>query len=175
MGFVSVSLSDALLSGFVTCASFTAVTSQAKYLPGLRLSWSNGEDYSLVKVKVLEAQSYPTLCAPMYCSPPGSSAHGTSPGKNTGVGCHVLLQGIFLTQGYTLHLLSLLHWQVHSLSLVPPRKPNPWRALSKFKNLPKMWCFPGSSAGKGSACDAGDSCSIPGLGRSPGEGNSYPL
>ena len=120
MGFVSVSLSDALLSGFVTCASFTAVTSQAKYLPGLRLSWSNGEDYSLVKVKVLEAQSCPTLCAPMYCSPPGSSAHGTSPGKNTGVGCHALLQGIFLTQGYTLHLLSLLHWQVHSLSLVPP-------------------------------------------------------
>ena len=35
--------------------------------------------------------------------------------------------------------------------------------------------FPGSSVGKESACDAGDPGSIPGLGRSPGEGNSYPL
>ena len=35
--------------------------------------------------------------------------------------------------------------------------------------------FPGSSAGKESACNAGDLGSIPGLGRSPGEGNSYSL
>ena len=35
--------------------------------------------------------------------------------------------------------------------------------------------FPGGSAGKESACDAGDLRSIPGSGRSPGEGNSYPL
>ena len=35
--------------------------------------------------------------------------------------------------------------------------------------------FPGSSDGKESACDAGDLGSIPGLGRSPGEGNIYPL
>ena len=33
------------------------------------------------------------------CSLPGSSVHGDSPGKNTGVGCHALLQGIFPTQG----------------------------------------------------------------------------
>ena len=32
-------------------------------------------------------------------SPPGSSVHGDSLGKNTGVGCHALLQGIFPTQG----------------------------------------------------------------------------
>ena len=31
----------------------------------------------------------------MDCSPPGSSVHGESPGKNTAVGCHALLQGIF--------------------------------------------------------------------------------
>ena len=36
------------------------------------------------------------------------------PGKNTGVGCHSLLQGIFLIQGLTLHLL---HWQTDSLPL----------------------------------------------------------
>ena len=35
----------------------------------------------------------------MDCSPPGSSVHGDSPGKNTGVSCHTLLQGIFPTQG----------------------------------------------------------------------------
>ena len=35
--------------------------------------------------------------------------------------------------------------------------------------------FPGSSAGKESTCNAGDLGLIPGLGRSPGEGNGYPL
>ena len=34
--------------------------------------------------------------------------------------------------------------------------------------------FPGGSAGKESACNAGDLGSIPGLGRSPGEGKGYP-
>ena len=41
----------------------------------------------------LAAQSCLTLCDPMECSPPGFSFHGDSPGKNTGVGCHALLQG----------------------------------------------------------------------------------
>ena len=35
--------------------------------------------------------------------------------------------------------------------------------------------FPGSSAGKESACNAGDPGSVPGLGRSPGKGNIYLL
>ena len=39
----------------------------------------------------------------------------------------------------------------------------------------KAWGFPGSSAGKESTCNAGDLGSIPGLGRSPGEGKGYPL
>ena len=43
-------------------------------------------------------QSCPTLCDPIDGSPPGSSVHGDSPGKNSGVGCHALLQGIFPTQ-----------------------------------------------------------------------------
>ena len=41
----------------------------------------------------------PTLCNCLDCSPPGSSVYGNSPGKNIGVGCHALLQGIFPTQG----------------------------------------------------------------------------
>ena len=68
-------------------------------------------------------QLCPTLCDPMDCSPPGSSVHGDSPGKKTGVGCHALLQGIFLTQGSNLRLFHLLHWQVGSLALGPPGKP----------------------------------------------------
>ena len=43
-----------------------------------------------------------------------------SPGKNTGVSCHVLFQTIFLIQGSDLHLLCLLHWQAGSLPLAPP-------------------------------------------------------
>ena len=35
--------------------------------------------------------------------------------------------------------------------------------------------FPGDSAGKESACNTGDLGLIPGLGKSPGEGNGYPL
>ena len=51
------------------------------------------------------------------CSPPGFSAHGKFPGKNTGAGCHFLLQGIFPTQGLNPCLLHLLHWQAGSLPL----------------------------------------------------------
>ena len=47
-----------------------------------------------------------TLCDPMDCTPPDSSVHGDSSGKNTGVGCHALLQGIFLTQEWNLGLLN---------------------------------------------------------------------
>ena len=47
----------------------------------------------------LVAQWCPTLGDPMDCSLPGSSVHRDSPDKNTRVGCHALLQGIFPTQG----------------------------------------------------------------------------
>ena len=51
-----------------------------------------------VKVKVLAAQSCPNVCDPMNSSPPVLCPLNCS-GKNTGVGSHSLLQGIFLTQG----------------------------------------------------------------------------
>ena len=57
---------------------------------------------------------------------PGYPVHRGSPGKNTGVGGHFLLQGIFLTQGLNPCLLCLLHWQVGSLPLMPPGEPI-WR------------------------------------------------
>ena len=73
-------------------------------------------------VRAKSLQSSLTLCDPVDCSPPGSSVHEASPGKNTGVGCHALLRGIFPTRS-NLHLLCLLPWQTGSLLLVPPGKP----------------------------------------------------
>ena len=46
-----------------------------------------------------------TGCEELDCSPPGSSVRGYSPGKNTRVGCHALLQRILLTQGLNPGLL----------------------------------------------------------------------
>ena len=54
-----------------------------------------------------------------------------SPGKNTGVNCYFLLQGIFLTQESNRHLLPLLHWQEGSLPLAPPGKP----IKSKYRSM----------------------------------------
>ena len=79
--------------------------------------------WSPTYVHTKSLQSCPALCDPIDGSPPGSSAHGVSPGKNTGVGCHFLLQEIFLSQGSDPHLLRLLHWWADSLPLAPPGKP----------------------------------------------------
>ena len=64
----------------------------------------NREKYTCA-VLCLVVQSCPTLCDPMVCSVLGSSVHGDSPGKNTGMGCHAFLQGIFPTQESNLGLL----------------------------------------------------------------------
>ena len=77
----------------------------------------------------LVAQSCPTLHNPMDWSPPGSSVRGDSPGKNTGVSCHALLQGIFPTQGsnpgllYCRWILFFFFLQVDSLPSEPPGNP----------------------------------------------------
>ena len=55
--------------------------------------------WTFFAVLCLVTQSCPTLCNSMDCSPPGSSVHGDSPGKNTEIGYHALLQEIFPTQG----------------------------------------------------------------------------
>ena len=72
---------------------------------------TNGFEPSILCVCVCThacAQSCLTLCDPMDCSPPHFCPWGF-PGKNTGVGSHFLLQGIFPEQG---SYLRLLHWQV---------------------------------------------------------------
>ena len=52
------------------------------------------------------------------------------PGKNTGVGCHFLLQGIVPTQGLNLHLL---HWQVDSLLSM-----SPWKPISQLSSVQSL-------------------------------------
>ena len=106
----------------------------------------------------LVTQSCPTLCDPMDCSLPGSSVHGDSPGKNTGVGCHFLLQAIFPTQGLN---QCLLHWQADSLH------------VCIYMSLYIGAIYIGSD-NKESAWNMGDPGSIPGSGRFPEEGIGYP-
>ena len=48
-----------------------------------------------------------------HSATPESQSPWDSPAKNTGVGCHALLQGIFLTQGWNSRLLCLLHWVIY--------------------------------------------------------------
>ena len=100
------------------------------------------------------------------------------PGKNTGVGCHRLLQGFILTQGSN---PCLLHWQVESLPLSPqgspmvkwylqlnggPQDASPlWQSIEERSHsvvsnslrshglyptrLLRPWDFPGKSTGMG--------------------------
>ena len=77
----------------------------------------------------MHAQKHPTLCNPVDCSPPGSSAHGI--------------------------------FQARILEWIP--------------FLLQRGGFRGGSDGKESTCNAGYPGSIPGSGRSPGEGNGNPL
>ena len=117
-------------------------------------------------------QSCPTLCNPMHCSPPGSPCPWDSSGKNAGVGCHDLLQGMIPTQGLKPCLFRLLHWQVGSLPLVPPGKQVRWgRVDSNTLVLKPEWTS--ESPPKTSlvvqwlrlrAPNAGDPGSIPGQG-----------
>ena len=80
--------------------------------------------------------------------PPQLFCPWDSPGQNTGVGCHALLQGIFPTQGPNPYLLHLLHWLLLLLShlvvsdSVRPQRRQPTR-------LPRPWDSPGKNTGVG--------------------------
>ena len=85
--------------------------------------WDRNKTFSdPLTVLCLVAQLCPTLCDPKDCSPPGSTVHGDSPGKNTWVGCHALLQGIFPTQESNPglpHCRQTLYHLSHQGSLIP--------------------------------------------------------
>ena len=82
-----------------------------------------------------------------------------SPGKNTGMGFHTLLQGIFQTQGSN---PGLLHWQADFLSLSHLGSPFKY-TLSDLET--EDLDFPGSTVDGNPPTSAGDTGSIPGPGR----------
>ena len=88
--------------------------------------------YCGLAVLCLLAQSCPTLCNPVDCSPPGSSLHGDSPGQNTRVGSRSLLQGIFPTQGSNAAL------KVDFLPTEPPGKPKSFSGATECSRQPHM-------------------------------------
>ena len=80
----------------------------------------------------LVAQICLTLCDSMDCSPPGSSIHGNSPEKNTGVGCHALFRGNLpnpRTEPWSPAL------QVDSLQSEPTGKPQLKHALDRYNSV----------------------------------------
>ena len=84
-------------------------------------------------------ESCPTLCNPMQ--PARLLCPWDSLGKNTGVGCCTLFQGIFPTQGSKLHLLCLLNWQVGSLPLTATGKPQGRCEIMKKKKSILLYLF----------------------------------
>ena len=64
--------------------------------------------YTYIIYVCLVTQSCLTLCDPMGCSLLGSSVHGDSPGKNTGVGCHALLIHIYIYMYTHIHIVKIL-------------------------------------------------------------------
>ena len=83
-----------------------------------------------------------------------------SPGKNTGVSCHFLFQGIFLIQVSNPGLLCLLHWQADSLPLAPPGKDQTWltcwwwKLSQTLRTVPQSW---GPIESDQLPCETGDS------------------
>ena len=80
------------------------------------------------------------LCDPVDYSLTGSSIHGDSPDKNTGVGCHALLQGIFPTWGLNLGLLHCRQILYHLSHQGSPRILE-WVAypFSRFSSQSRNW------------------------------------
>ena len=105
-------------------------------------------------VLCLVAQSCLTFCDPVDCTSPSSSVYGNSPGKNTGVGCHALLQGIFQTQGSNPGLLHcrqilyhfshqgnprILEWAAYPFSRGTSRSRNRTRVTCIASNFFTSW------------------------------------
>ena len=80
---------------------------------GPTTSWLVSCHMLVYEVKVTQSRPHGLKPTRLFCP-------WNSPGRNTEVGCHSLLQGIFPIQGLN---LGLLHWQVDSLLSEPPGKP----------------------------------------------------
>ena len=108
----------------------------------LQMNWL-GPSLSLAQEEVTSVQRCVmcvrrsvTLCDPRDRSPPGSSVYGDSPRRNTGVGCHSLVQGIFPTQRSNLGLLhyrQILYGQTERKPL--PSEENPTNHFNQLSFL----------------------------------------
>ena len=124
-------------------------------------------------------QSCLTLCDPMDCSPPGSSVHGISRGRIMEWVAIALSRGsnLLCTQQPGILLLKytnqILLFLVHKPPLISPTHlgEKDYLFITDQQHLEyqisSSMGFPDSSAGKESACSAGDLGLIPGLGRFP--------
>ena len=141
---------------------------QARILEWVVISFSRGFSWprnqiceptsSTLAILCLVTQSCPTLCNP------GSSVHGDSLGKNTAVGCHALLQGSSQSRDQT------------QVSCIAGKFFTVWATTETYIGSQILY-HRGSRwfSGKESACNAGDTVSVPGSGRFPGEGNGNPF
>ena len=97
-----------------------------------------------VLAKVLVTQLCPTLCNPMNLQPTRLLCPQNSPGKNTRVDSHSLLQGIFLTQGLNPPLLHCRQTLQHLTC-----QGNPWLYLSlsitTLKCMENIWLKSGTN------------------------------
>ena len=146
-------------------------------------------------------QSCPTLCDHTDCSPPGSSVHGilqaiilewvaipfSRGSSQTWDGIRISCIGRQVLYHWCLGSYSYMGLNPHKSYALTVRHAK-FRLLClfhlafyrtdylwQFQFLPLYQHFPHSSVGKESACNAEDPSSIPGSGRSPGEGKGYPL
>ena len=95
---------DKIRPNYTLCFKYKSIGG-LKANGGKKIKYLTDSKHKKIKMAVLASavlclvtQSYATLCNTMDCCPPGSSVHRDSPGKNTGEGCHALLQVIFPTQ-----------------------------------------------------------------------------
>ena len=94
---------------------------RSSFYPIFKISEESSLHFSDVVKQISLILRHPTLCCIQscltLCDPLVAHHHGQlicpwdSPGKNTGVDCHVLLQGFFPPQGLNPRLWQLLHWQ----------------------------------------------------------------
>ena len=143
-------------------------------------------------MKVLVTQSCPTLCNPMDCSPPGFSIHGILQARILEWVAISFSRGTSwprdwtcdfwgqVTKGnyYELKCVLLSSLSNSCVGILTHSTSEMWHYLeitSLQMSFIKVRYFPGGSDGKASAYNEGDPGLIPGLGRSPGEGNGNPL
>ena len=129
----------------------------------LSYNWHLFQVYNIIQYLYESSESVShwclTLCSPMDCSPPGLLCPWNSPGKNTGVGSHSLLQGIFLTQESNrglLHCRQILYqlsyqgsplyrhyhclsFRYYTFSITPQSIPIPISSHSPLPSLYKSW------------------------------------